>query len=288
MSNSKAVTEKQTTAVSTEVDYGAYEGLGYENQSAADIAIPVIDVLQNTKRKDDPRRDDPKCATVGDLFNTLTREVIPGDVGVVLVPCITENVYIEWTPKNEDGTGGGGPHNFFTPEDPIVVKARETSEDWRKPMLENGNQLTETFQIYGLLLDKVGGAVIGYAMVPFTSSKIKAYKAINTRLQQFMLQTEDGRKVKPPLFAHQVRLGGMEVHDDHDYAVFTVVPAIDGDVKASLLPGDSPILEDGDLLRKMVLSGAAAKRVVYESTGGEDTGASGGAEPVDAEGKPLF
>lgn len=284
------VQDETTKAVVAHGAYGKFAGAGFDNQTAADVAIPIFAILENTKRKDDPRKESPKRGDVGDIFNTLTRELYPAEEGLVAVPCVTAQLFVEWTPKNDDGSGGGGPHNFYLPSDPIVVEARAKAASFNDVRLPNGNQLVETFETYYLLLDsdQDDASVIGFFMIGFTSAKIKAYKAINTRLQSFMLKDDNGEKFKPAMFCHRVRIKGTEVDAEPPYANYVIEP-LNGDVASSLVPEDrGDILEQGNDLYQMVMSGAARNLIKYETSASPADGDTAGEAVPVTEGDEPF
>src|SRR5947199_74203 len=66
----------------------------------------------------------------------------------------------------------------------------------------------ESFEIYGILYDAKTDEVLGFAMIPFTSTKIKVYRAWNSAIGNFA-PTLGGKKLAPgavPIFAHRVKL----------------------------------------------------------------------------------
>jgi hypothetical protein len=265
-----AVVPKGTAAVQT-VDMAKYADQGFDNQTSEDVAIPFVDVLQPTERKDDPRSEDEPRGKPGDLFNTITRELSDEKI---LVPCITEHVFIEWNAKKDaDGKdvvvqGGNGPHGFYSPQDPIVTRAKAQAKamglkfgTYFHPDNPN-HSLVETYNIYGLDLDVPDADCDnGMFCLSFTSTKIREYKRINTMLTNFRLETEDGRKIRPALFSHRLRVTSRkEQNDDGKFFVFDVRP-VNGAVKDSLVQHES-ILEAGERLKEMIQAGAA--RAVFE------------------------
>ena len=93
----------------------------------------------------------------------------------------------------------------------------------------------------------------------------------------FQVKTPDGRKVRPPLFAHTVKLTTELEHRPGGDSYNVVLNPAKGDVAASLLPPGHPALEAAKNLRDMVISGGA--RAAYESTEGSDNDVPAGAAP---------
>jgi hypothetical protein len=256
--------EKGETLPAT-VDFAAYAGEGYENQTRDDVAIPFFDVLQPTERKDDPRSEDPPRGKAGDIFNNVTRELAEE---LIFVPCITEHVFIAWAAKKDkDGRdlppGPGGPQGQYHPTDPIVKLAKANAE---RDKIKFGTYfhpddetigLVETFNIYALILPAADSPEItGFGVISFTSTKIKAYRGMNTRLNSFRLVQNDGTSVRPALFSHQLRLRSKkEKNDEGVFYIYTVDP-VAGDIKPSMVKQQA-ILDAGAELKEMVLKGLA-------------------------------
>lgn len=259
---------KKTTALTvvTETDIG----VGYEDVSASEILIPRIEVLQGQERKDDPRAEDEPRGQTGDLFNTVTREVTPGREGIVFVPVARRHEFVAWTPRNDDGSGGGGPWATYRPEDEVVLKAQAAAEK-RNKLTTTGPtgetwELDETFTMPGLILDE-DGDVSGFAVLGIRGSKIKKYKALVSMLVNFVVKTEEG-KVKPPIFANRLRVRGarQENANGHPTYVFDFSP-LNGSLAASYIPSDSPLREQARMLRDMIATGQA--RFVEEAVEAE-------------------
>lgn len=260
-----SVKKKDSTAVGQVLDYGDDVGGGFENQTREDIAIPFISILQGLSPQ--VTKGTVEGAKPGLLFNTVTEEIIDPKVGLVFVPGYTEHVYVEWIPRKE----GGGFVAVHQMDSEIVKRAKDASEEFGKLKVdrEGGgkNDLVETFYVYGTLLDEDGNPET-MAVIAFTSSKIKVYRRWNTALRMFTIKTEDGRKVRPPLFAHQVRISTKEEsNSEGDYYNFVLHPA-NGSIAESLLPPGSQALEAAKAVANMVKEGTA--RAAYETQDGGD------------------
>lgn len=179
----------QDTALAN-YDYGQDAGAGFEGQDAADITIPFLAVLQSNS----PQVADGD-ATAGQLYNTVTEETFDE---VTIVPAFTERVFVEFVPREQ----GGGFKGVHAPNSAVVRAAIDGCKEFGKYNTPDGNQLVETFTVYGVQLDD-SDEVIGMITMGFTSMKIKVYKKWNTRVRSFQLNV-GGRRVSPPLYAHKV------------------------------------------------------------------------------------
>lgn len=245
------------------IDYGDDAGAGFENQTREDITIPFISVLQGLS----PQLETVDGAKPGLLFNTVTGELFPE---VCFVPAVTNHVFVEWKKRN----AGGGFVAVHSLDSPVVTDARANQKFGEYEI--NGNDLIETYYVYGVLVD--GEEPVCPVALAFTSTKIKAYKKWNTSVNLFMVRSPAGNKVRPPLFAHLVKLGALkEKNAEGEYYVFSLTPA-NGSLADSLLPVGDPRLEAAKNCRDMIAQGLARADYNTQSEPGK----------VDAGGKPTF
>lgn len=198
-------------------DYSGDEGAGYENVTKDDYALPFLYVLDAKS---------PQCSPVsaggiararaGSLHNTATREVYDGDKGVPFVPVHTNQKFIEWIPRNPDGSGGGFV-GVRTPDDSLVMELRKKHGEFGKLPTADGHELVQTFELYGLIVPdfnweqvRQGVAFSGQGIVvPFKSTAIGGYKQFVTTSGGFRVpMRKDGVSVlvKPPMWAHVWRI----------------------------------------------------------------------------------
>lgn len=258
-----ATKEEKETALAAPGTYGEYAGAGFENTSSDDYSIPFLTVLQalSPQVSGESALDGAKA---GQLFNSVTEELIDGKSGVEFVPAFRERLYIEWVPR-ENGGGFVGRHDSTSQ---IVAEAKTKSQDG-KLKTEGGNDLIDTAYIYGVLLHKDGREEP--AVLAFTSTKLKVYRHLMTKLNQFQVVEEiDGqpRKVTPPIFAHRLRISTVtEKNNKGTFFNFKVTSA-EETLKDSLLsPGDERF-QAAYKLRELVQKGAA--QVNYDSQSSQE------------------
>lgn len=268
----KALAKAGSTAVGAVIDYGEDAGAGFENQTQADVSIPFLAVLQAMspvcEGDDSPHRP-------GMLFNTVSEESVKGGEGILFVPGVTRHVVMEWKPRDQ----GGGIVGEHAVDSDVVKEAQQRSTEFGKLKTLGGNDLIETFYVYGVQVDEDGETVLGPLVIPFTSTKIKRYKAWNSRLNMFA-HKKHGMPGKPPLFAHLTRVTTTkEKNAKGDFHNITLAPAR-GDVFASLLKPDSDALGQARQIRQMVADGVAkpdyASAEKAQGAGGDDGAAQGG------------
>lgn len=178
-------------------DYGDFRRGGFENVTKADVTIPLLYVLQDGSPQ--VKKSEAKYvegAESGMFLDSVSGELYSGADGILLVPCSTDHYYTEWTPRAAGGGGGQGFKGQHAVNSPVVLKAKPVD---RKLVTEQGTELVETFAINALVLAGEGDVdPVGRVCVPFTSTKIKAYRRAMTQMSMV--------RGNPPLFAHRIRL----------------------------------------------------------------------------------
>lgn len=202
-------------------DYGEHAQAGFENTSQDDFSIPFLDILQGQS----PEVESLPSAKPGMFHNTVTDELFDAKEGVSVVVVATNHEYVEWVPRNQ----GGGIVGRHRVDSDIVAEARRTSESFNDLKTPSGNELVETFYAYMILNTPDGPSPI---VLSNSSTRIKPYKAMMTKANMIMVPTPDGRKVKPPLFAHKFRLT-TEKRKNNDGEWHTYVVSFDSPDKSA-------------------------------------------------------
>lgn len=265
-------------------DYGEDAGQGFENQDMSDRKLPIIELLQSNS----PEVVESKGKVYAGAFRNSVTGAIYDEVFFVVG--ITDHSWTEWIGR-DDGGGFRGRHS----KDAKVVtdaiarnegraigklKVPQPSDKLGKPQPDH--ELVETFELYVILYGAKDDEILGFAMIPFTSTKIKIYRAWNSAIGNFA-PTINGKKLRTgqvPIFAHRVKMTSeMETKGTNTYMVPVLSPANGGDdLKNSLLPKSDPRYLEAKKLHDDVLAGLA--KAAYESTK-QETG-------VDPEGGVPF
>ena len=193
-----AVAKKKTAevAVMDENMFAADAGIGVNDLSSEDLAIPFLKVLQ--KMSDE--LDDLDNAKAGDIYNTVTKEVVKGKDGVRLINCAYNLQYIEWEPR---GTGTGAPHAIYGAGDEIP--ATERGDDNKDYVAGgSGRYLERTAQHYVLVVDEDG--MTQQALLPMKSTQFKKSKQWNSAMRSLKMKDSKGGLFTPPRFSHVWKL----------------------------------------------------------------------------------
>jgi len=184
-------------------DMMADAGLGFENVSANDVAIPYLKVLQALSPE---LRGVTKVAGAeeGLIINTVTGQLMKE---VRVIPCAFKKSYVEWTPRE---AGGGLVKEHM--EEKILEKTKKNERN--QDVLPNGNLIVTTAYHYVLVLSDGG---FERALIAMSSTQLK--KSRRWLGQQMSLQIKVGDKTfTPPPFSHSYHLGtGMETKDANSW-----------------------------------------------------------------------
>ena len=247
MSKKQEVAVAQSTAVAVFADdMMADAGLGFENVSANDVAIPYLKVLQALSPE---LRGVTKIAGAeeGLIINTVTG-VLMKEIRVI--PCAFKKSYVEWTPR-EAGGGLVKEHS----EESILDKTKKNERN--QDVLAKGNLIVTTAYHYVLVLSDGG---FERALIAMSSTQLK--KSRRWLGQMMALQVKVGDKsFTPPPFSHSYHLGtGMETKDANswygwlindpvmvqDRGIYEAAKKFGQDVTAGLVkvaepPADAPV-----------------------------------------------
>lgn len=174
-------------------DYGEDVGGGFQNQTSEDVAIPYLAIVQSNSAEMDEKKFQDKNIKAGMIINRTTGELFNS---VVFVPAFTDHKYVEWISVDD----GGGYVGEYEIDHPLVLKCK-SEQPMGKYKLDGGNELIETFYVYGVLV--VDEDTFMPAVIPMASTNIKAYRDWMFRAKSVMLKLPNGRRVNPPLFAHR-------------------------------------------------------------------------------------
>ncbi len=205
-------------------------------------AFPVLQILHYnsgaTKKSSDVYVEG---AEPGMIFCRADNALWAADTGVVFVPCAKQHVVHERTPF-KDGWERKG---TYSPNDPIFLEAVERSTAFGQYTTPEGNDLVETFYLFGYLLDD-NGAVSNDVILAIDGKKITPYKKFFARIKRYRHELADGSRVEVPMFAHRIRITTLADPDTSKGDFFNYrFDFLNGGTRESIIPEDSPLLELG-------------------------------------------
>lgn len=270
------VAASQTTAVAEagDFDYGDDSGAGFETTKGSDLSIPFLNVLQSNSP--DVQKCQDGSIILGMIKNSVTGEYIKRS-GFNFLPVHKEEAFVEWVPRIK----GGGFVKLHAPDSEEVAKALEANggrmpkkgADGKKiPVMIGANELVETYYVYGLLIDEAGENTNGFAVIAFTSTKIKPYRDWLTSM--FMI------KGRPPMYAIRAHISTeVQTNESGTFANIKIGPQSEGNWVKSLVGRSSPLYAEGKAFQEMVINGLARADFSKQDNSGQAEGAGNGDRP---------
>lgn len=192
------VKEAPAGALAQYDDYGEDAGAGTSHLAADEKSIPFLNLLQSNSPE--VEKQTVPGARAGMFLNTVTKELIPGNVGLIIQPVWHDRSIVEWKDRDK----GGGLVGRHSPTSPEAVEAKEahhnswigTKED---PVRRGENFMVDTRYLYCNILTEDGEEFTGaYFLLAASKSKIKPVQDFVTAI--------DILRGRPPLFAARSHL----------------------------------------------------------------------------------
>lgn len=189
-------------AKATDSEYGDDAGLGTSHLSASEKSIPFLNLLQSNSPE--VEKQTVPGARAGMFLNSVTKELIPGNVGLVIQPVYCDRWIVEWKDRDKGG-GLVGRHLYTSPEVQEAMDAHQGNliSTKENPVKIGENFLVDTRYLYANILTEDGEDVLGYFLLAASKSKIKPTQDFVTAID--ILRVGEAR-VRPPLFAARARL----------------------------------------------------------------------------------
>lgn len=168
-------------------------GGGFENITASDLAIPYFGILQALSPQVKKGEQRVLGAEEGDIFQTVTTEVIKPDVGIRVIPAAYQKKIVEWVPRSAGG-GFVGYHEF---DQDWLAKCQKNERN--KPITDIGNDLVETAYFFIIRILPDGGTEKG--LIAMTSTQLKKARAWNAVRMNFRTTLPNGKAINPPAYA---------------------------------------------------------------------------------------
>jgi hypothetical protein len=187
-------------------------GKGMANVDADSVAIPFLAVLQSNSPQCDPDSGEYNPdAKAGMFFNTVTKELFDGKVGIDIIPCEYRRTFLRWAPRE----AGGGFKGEFKVEEVVRMRERGQLVEMENRLYvpdDHGNvnpkvnhKVADTRVHYVLLLNPHTG-VAQQAVLSLSSTQIKKSKQLISLLGNVLFERADGSKFNPATFANVVHL----------------------------------------------------------------------------------
>lgn len=209
-----AIVKKEEAALPTVAmtDLMSDIGMGFEGMSAKDVAIPFVAILQGLSPQVKRGPNNIEGAREGDIFNTVSQEVINGEEGIVVVPCAYQKKWVEWKTRE---SGGG----FIQAHDTDEILTKTTKNERGQDMLAADRLIVTTAYHYVIVVTAQG---FYKAVISMTSTNLKKSRRWNAQMGSIQV-TQGERRFVPPAFAHSYLLKTvMETKDANSWFTWDI------------------------------------------------------------------
>ena len=192
------VAEKTQGGALAVIDFAADAGMGMENMTSQDMAIPFFNILQKLS----PQLDTLTNAKAGMVFNTVTEEVFSK---ITVIPCAYKREFVEWRPR-EQGGGLVGQHSVTST---VVTEAKNVNG---KLTTSTGNVLVETAYHFVIRVD-MDSSTMEPGLITMSSTQLKKNRRWNSLMNNLKVPGPSGM-VTPARFSHMYELGSVAEQND--------------------------------------------------------------------------
>jgi len=180
-------------------------GMGLEHVGSKDLQVPFIMIVQsNSPQVDDTDGKYIEGIKIGDFFNSVTLQVIPGKAGFEFVPCYFDSHPVIWKPNR----GGLVGHSRYDSEE---YKSSKVGSDGKR-YTTDGNFMVDTAYHFGLVV--IDGTYY-VAIISMTSTQLKKSRRWTTMMKSVQLKRADGTTFNPPSFAFRYHITTVPEENEH-------------------------------------------------------------------------
>jgi len=184
-------------------------GKGFEEATRDAFAIPFLSILQDLSPQVKKKMAGYiEGARPGQFYQSVSQAIHDS---VRVIPCHFSQVYIEWVPRNKQGTNSK--NSFVAVYDAVEgsIKAKAATRDGGSLILPNGNVLQDTREHY--VLQVLDDGSTQPALIALKSSGIKVSRRWMSQMQTAVIEI-GGRIIPAPMFAWSYKLGTEEEAND--------------------------------------------------------------------------
>lgn len=204
----KAIAKREATlpaAVTEQLAMSAGAGLASD---VDDYALPFLRIAQKMSPVVD-KQDGEYIAEcdVGDIYNTVTRELWSGEEGILVVPVLVRTDFLVWRPNR------GGFVGSFSKAEGVQMLANCSRDERNNDILPDGNILSRTGSTFVMQVDPETHEC-SPAVIAMSSTQYKYWRRWNSMMQTVKL-LRAGSRISAPAFAAGYRLNTFREENEH-------------------------------------------------------------------------
>lgn len=187
--------------------FAADAGAGMEGAGMESFALPFLMILQKNSPQVDPSSGAAvEGAKAGMLFENISRNLVDGKDGVIIVPCAYRRVFLRWSQSKgfqgelspEDVNQQRATKEIVEHKGKLYVPAKDGSVD-----PDEADRIVDTRNHYVLIVDGKTG-VWRQALMSLSSTQIKKSRTLMTALASVKADA-GGKLITPPTFANLIK-----------------------------------------------------------------------------------
>lgn len=242
----------------------AGDDTGFEGMDASHFVIPYLGILQPLSPQVlEAKEQYISGAKAGMLYNSVTNRIFDGKQGVRFIPVHVQHQQVEWVPRDQ----GGQLIARHEVDEPAVIEARKKFPVGKAPF-GDGNELIETFYVYGLMVEPDGR--FERVVLSFKSTDINEYKKWMTKARSVQKIGTGGAIITPPMYSHFFRLRTV-AKNKNNYDWYGWAVRFDGEsADATEIPEDSQIYREAKDFRALAKTNRVRTADTTVTNEGED------------------
>lgn len=249
------VTKAENTAVTVAgIDWAEDSGKGLENTTSDDFQIPFLNIIEQLSPQVNKKKAEyVEGADVGMVVNSLTGQLWNDETPLLVIPCAYSSIDLEWKP-NRGGLAG------IHKASENMLKQTKKSDDGKRDVLPNGNEIINTAQHY--VLYSAGDGEWKPAVISMDRTRRKCSKIWNSLMSDLTVTAGDKVHKNLPTFSHIWQLDTVEKSNDkNDWHIWKA--------RCSLMVDDAELYNAAKKFSESVTSGEVEAKIP-DANGSED------------------
>lgn len=176
-------------------------GMGKENITSADMAIPRLAVLQAlSKQVQQGKVEYRPDAKPGMIFDNVLNNLYSGETGIIVIPVSFRSTNLEWIPVD---AGGGFVADHGSSDE--IYKTTEQDPKSKAWMTKEGHEIVKTAEYFAYIVQEHG---ILPAVISLAKTGQRVSRSWNTMINQFEIPhpADPSKTINPAMFYRSYKL----------------------------------------------------------------------------------
>lgn len=198
----------------------ADSGMGKENITTADMAIPRLTILQPLSPQVTPGKAEyNETAKPGMIYDSVMNKFYSGASGLISLPVHFRSAYLEWIPRS---AGGGFVADHGS--DSSILTRTKVDPATKANLTAEGHEVILTAEYFCYLLNPEG---VSQAIISMAKTQHRKARVWNTLINQFEIPNpaDPSQKINPAMFYRTYHLTTvLETNDKGSWFGWKIEP----------------------------------------------------------------